>query len=210
MSSPVREKPDHTTSNSPYDPASTSFAAEDRIECAYSFEAYLRSRAGFVFGVVALMLVVVGILAVTSSNASVIALVSLCEALFACIVLAVGFSRNREFYQQLDRFCNSPDNARYLSSILDEPRTLEGTLAYRALAVQGKAASDELAARFNEIESLRPLAFAAALKALQKLHGTPYRKPCGKSGDKRLHDCFRRFAGVRHGVLLSAPPCLAR
>lgn len=40
--------------------------------------------------------------------------------------------------------------------------------------------------------------------------GSVYRKPCGKSGDKRLHDCFRRFAGVRHGVLLSAPPCLAR
>lgn len=181
MSSPVREKPDHTTSNSPYDPAPASFAAEDRTERAYSFGAYLRSRARFVFGMVALMLVVAGILAVTSSNASAIALVSLCEALFACIVLVVGFSRNREFYQQLDHFCNSPDNARYLSSILDEPRTLEGTLAYRALAVQGKAASDELAARSRDMKDYRDYIelwvheaktpIASAQLALSSLHG---------------------------------------
>ena len=130
---------------------------------------------------VALMLVVAGILAVTSSNASAIALVSLCEALFACIALAVGFSRNREFYQQLDHFCNSPDNARYLSSILDEPRTLEGTLAYRALAVQGKAASDELAARSRDMKDYRDYIelwvheaktpIASAQLALSSLHG---------------------------------------
>lgn len=87
------------------------------------------------------MAVVAGILAVTGSNASVIVLVTVCEALFACIVLDAGFLRDRKFYQQLDLFCNSPENARYLSSILDEPRTLEGSIAYRALAVQGKAAS---------------------------------------------------------------------
>ena len=71
------------------------------------------------------MAVVAGILAVTGSNVSVIVLVTVCEALFACIVLDAGFLRDRKFYQQLDLFCNSPENARYLSSILDEPRTLE-------------------------------------------------------------------------------------
>ena len=181
MSSTNWEEPDNAAAGSPRDPAPAPFAAEDRIECAYSFGAYLRSRAGFVFGMVALMLVVAGILAVTSSNASAIALVSLCEALFACIALAVGFSRNREFYQQLDHFCNSPDNARYLSSILDEPRTLEGTLAYRALAVQGKAASDELAARSRDMKDYRDYIelwvhetktpIASAQLALSNLHG---------------------------------------
>ena len=181
MSSTNWEEPDHTAAGSPRDPEPAPFAAEDRIECAYSFGAYLRSRAGFVFGMVALMLVIAGILAVTSSNASAIALVSLCEALFACIALAVGFSRNREFYQQLDHFCNSPDNARYLSSILDEPRTLEGTLAYRALAVQGKAASDELAARSRDMKDYRDYIelwvheaktpIASAQLALSSLHG---------------------------------------
>ena len=130
-------------------------SAKDRIDRAYSFGAYLRSRAGFLLGTAALMLVVASIMAVTSSNASSIALVSICEALFACIALVVGFSRNREFYQQLDLFCDSPDNARYLSSILDEPRTLEGFIAYRALAVQGKAASDELAARSRDMKDYR-------------------------------------------------------
>ena len=122
-------------------------AVLDCSERTYSFGAYLRSRVGFVLAMAALMAVVAGILAVTGSNASAIALVSICEALFAYIVLAVGFLRYCKFYQQLDLFCNSPENARYLSSILDEPRTLEGSIAYRALAVQGKAASDELAAR---------------------------------------------------------------
>lgn len=124
-------------------------------ERAYSFWAYFRSRFGFVFGMAALMAVVAGILAVTGSNASAIALVSICEALFACIVLAVGFLRDCKFFQQLDLFCNSPENARYLSSILDEPRTLEGSIAYRALAVQGKAASDELAARSRDMKEYR-------------------------------------------------------
>lgn len=115
-------------------------------ERAYSFGAYLRSHAGFAIGAVALVAVTAGIMAVTGSNASAIALVSFCEAAFACVALAAGFLRDREFYQQLDLFCDSPENARCLSSILDEPRTLEGSIAYRALAVQGKAASDELAA----------------------------------------------------------------
>lgn len=159
-------------------------AADSRADCsehAYSFGAYLRSRFGFAFGMIALMAVVAGILAVTGSNASAIALVSICEALFICIVLAAGFLRDRRFYQQLDLFCNSPENARYLSSILDEPRTLEGSIAYRALAVQGKAASDELAARSRDMKEYRDYIelwvheaktpIASAQLALSNLHG---------------------------------------
>lgn len=69
-------------------------AADSRADCSehtYSFGVYLRSHVGFVLAMAALMAVVAGILAVTGSNASAIALVSICEALFACIVLAVGF-----------------------------------------------------------------------------------------------------------------------
>ena len=181
MSSSNREKPDHAASGSPYDPASTSFPAEDRPDRVYSFGAYLRSRAGFLLGMIALMLVVASIMAVTKSNTSSIALVSICEALFACIALAVGFSRDREFYQQLDLFCDSPENARYLSSILDEPRTLEGFVAYRALAVQGKAASDELVAQSRDMKEYRDYIelwvheaktpIASAQLALASLHG---------------------------------------
>lgn len=155
--------------------------ADGYAEQAYSFWAYFRSRFGFVLGMAALMAVVAGILAVTGSNASVIALISTCEALFACIALACGFLRDREFYQQLDLFCNSPENARYLSSILDEPRTLEGSIAYRALAVQGKAASDELAARSHDMKEYRDYIelwvheaktpIASAQLALSSLHG---------------------------------------
>lgn len=155
--------------------------ADGYAERAYSFWAYFRSRFGFVLGMAALMAVVAGILAVTGSNGSAIALVSLCEALFACIVLAVGFLRDRELYQQLDLFCNSPENARYLSSLLDEPRTLEGSITYRALAVQGKAASDELAARSHDMKEYRnyielwvheaKTPIASAQLALSNLHG---------------------------------------
>ena len=148
---------------------------------SYSFSAYLRSHAGFALGAVALVAVVAGIMAVTGSNASAIALVSLCEALFACVALAAGFLRDREFYQQLDLFCDSPENARCLSSILDEPRTLEGSIAYRALAVQGKAASDELTARSRDMKEYRnyielwvhetKTPIASAQLALASLHG---------------------------------------
>ena len=89
--------------------------------------------------------------------------------------------RDREFYQQLDLFCDSPENARCLSSILDEPRTLEGSIAYRALAVQGKAASDELAARSRDMKEYRDYIelwvhetktpIASAQLALASLHG---------------------------------------
>lgn len=174
--------------NSPVEPLRVPMpeqpAADSRADCsehAYSFGAYLRSRFGFAFGMIALMAVVAGILAVAGSNASAIALVSICEALFICIVLAAGFLRDRRFYQQLDLFCNSPENARYLSSILDEPRTLEGSIAYRALAVQGKAASDELAARSRDMKEYRDYIelwvheaktpIASAQLALSNLHG---------------------------------------
>ena len=153
----------------------------DGPQRAYSFSAYLRSHAGFALGAVALVAVVAGIMAVTGSNASAIALVSLCEALFACVALAAGVLRDREFYQQLDLFCDSPENARCLSSILDEPRTLEGSIAYRALTVQGKAASDELAARSRDMKEYRDYIelwahetktpIASAQLALASLHG---------------------------------------
>lgn len=68
----------------------------DRPERAYSSSAYLRSHAGFALGAVALVAVTAGIMAVTGSNASAIALVSFCEALFACVALAAGFLRDRE------------------------------------------------------------------------------------------------------------------
>lgn len=168
----------HSSASSPRE---LELLAGSNAERAYSFWAYFRSHFGFVFGMAALMAVVAGILAVTGSNASAIALVSICEALFACIVLAVGFLRDCKLYQQLDLFCNSPENARYLSSILDEPRTLEGSIAYRALAVQGKAASDELADRSRDMKEYRDYIelwvheaktpIASAQLALSSLHG---------------------------------------
>ena len=172
-------------------PAPSQPAADrsDRSDRAYSLGAYFRSHAGLAFGAVALIAVVAGIMAVTGSNASAIALVSFCEALFASAALAGGFLRDREFYQQLDLFCDSPENARYLSSILDEPRTLEGSIAYRALAVQGKAASDELAARSRDMKEYRnyielwvheaKTPIASAQLALSNLHGPDINKVRG-------------------------------
>ena len=155
--------------------------ARNLVDCGYSFGVYLRSRLGFVVGTVALAVVIAGIMVVTGSNASAVILVSLCEVLFACIALVARYLRDREFYQQLDLFCDSPDNARYLSSILDEPRTLEGSIAYHALAVQGKAASDELAARSRDMKEYRDYIelwvheaktpIASAQLALSSLHG---------------------------------------
>lgn len=181
--------------NSPIEPPRgapaqpTADGRADRPERAYSFGACLRSHAGFAIGAVALITVVAGIMAVTGSNASTIALVSLCETLFASAALAGGFLRDREFYQQLDLFCDSPENARYLSSILDEPRTLEGSIAYRALAVQGKAASDELAARSRDMKEYRnyielwvheaKTPIASAQLALSNLHGPEINKARG-------------------------------
>ena len=155
--------------------------ARKLVDCGYSFGAYLRSRSGFVVGAIALAVVVAGIMTVTGSNASSVALVLICEMLFACVALAVGFLRDREFYQQLSLFCDSPENARFLSSILNEPRTLEGSIAYRALAVQGKAASDELSARSRDMKEYRDYIelwvheaktpIASAQLALSNLHG---------------------------------------
>lgn len=141
-STPVSSSPDSAlevvSHSSVSSPRELELLADGYAERAYSFWAYFRSHLGFVLAMAALMAVVAGILAVTGSNVSVIVLVTVCEALFACIVLDAGFLRDRKFYQQLDLFCNSPENARYLSSILDEPRTLEGSIAYRALPCRAR------------------------------------------------------------------------
>ena len=184
-STPVSSSPDSALEVVPHSsvssPRELELLADGYAERAYSFWAYFRSHLGFVLAMAALMAVVAGILVVTGSNVSVIVLVTVCEALFACIVLDAGFLRDRKFYQQLDLFCNSLENARYLSSILDEPRTLEGSIAYRALAVQGKAASDELAARSRDMKEYRDYIelwvhetktpIASAQLALSNLHG---------------------------------------
>lgn len=184
-STPVSSSPDSALEVVPHSsvssPRELELLADGYAERVYSFWAYFRSHLGLCSLWLPLMAVVAGILAVTGSNASVIVLVTVCEALFACIVLAAGFLRDRKFYQQLDLFCNSPENARYLSSILDEPRTLEGSIAYHGLAVQGKAASDELAARSRDMKEYRDYIelwvhetktpIASAQLALSNLHG---------------------------------------
>lgn len=144
---PALEVVSHSSVSSPRE---LELLADGYAERAYSFWAYFRSHLGFVLAMAALMAVVAGVLAVTGSNVSVIVLVTVCEAHICRIVLDAGFLRDRKFYQQLDLFCNSPENARYLSSILDEPRTLEGSIAYRALCrCRARLASDELAARLS-------------------------------------------------------------
>ena len=148
---------------------------------AYSFSAYLRSHAGFALGAVALIAVVAGIMAVTGSNASAIALVSLCEAAVRlCRACRRGFCAIASSTSSWTCSATRP-NARCLSSILDEPRTLEGSIAYRALAVQGKAASDELTARSRDMKEYRDYIelwvhetktpIASAQLALASLHG---------------------------------------
>ena len=131
MNASIRENrtPD-AASNPPAEPPRTPAPAQpaadgraDHPERAYSFGAYLRSHAGFAIGAVALVAVTAGVMAVTGSNASAIALVSFCEAAFACVALAAGFLRDREFYQQLDLFCDSPENAR--SATLSEDFSIE-------------------------------------------------------------------------------------
>ena len=144
--------------------------ASGLVDRGYSFCTYLRSLVGLVLGAIALAVVIAGIMIVTGSNASSVALVLICEVLFACVAFAAGFLRDREFYQQLDLFCDSPENARYLTSILDEPRT-----------VQGKAATDELAARSRDMKEYRDYIelwvheaktpIASAQLALSSLHG---------------------------------------
>ncbi len=78
----------------PASPEPTPPAAEsraDRLERAYSFGAYLRSRAGFAFGVIALIAVVAGIMAGTGSNASAIALVPSAKPCSPALRLLWGF-----------------------------------------------------------------------------------------------------------------------
>ena len=128
-STPVSSSPDSALEVVPHSsvssPRELELLADGYAERAYSFWAYFRSHLGFVLAMAALMAVVAGILVVTGSNVSVIVLVTVCEALFACIVLDAGFLRDRKFYQQLDLFCNSPENSRYLSSILDDRDYIE-------------------------------------------------------------------------------------
>lgn len=94
-STPVSSSPDSALEVVPHSsvssPRELELLADGYAERAYSFWAYFRSHLGFVLAMAALMAVVAGILVVTGSNVSVIVLVTVCEALFACIVLAAGF-----------------------------------------------------------------------------------------------------------------------
>lgn len=94
-STPVSSSPDSALEAVPHSsvssPRELELLADGYAERAYSFWAYFRSHLGFVLAMAALMAVVAGILAITGSNASVIVLVTVCEALFACVCLPLGF-----------------------------------------------------------------------------------------------------------------------
>lgn len=111
----------------------------------YSFAAYARGRRA-TFAIAALcMAVVAWVMAATGQGASAIVLVSFVLLSGLAIALAWDYSRTRDFYVKLAEFAETPDSARVLAALLDEPTgSVQARVSYAAVEAQGRAATEEV------------------------------------------------------------------
>ena len=73
----------------------------------------------------------------------------------AVVAVALGFARERGFWDSLCETCSSLDNARLLPELIDRPEFPEGQAAYDALVSVAKSANDEVAEQRRFVEEYR-------------------------------------------------------
>ena len=147
----------------------------------WSFAAFARDRAPLA----AVALLCIGaaafVLDMTRATAGTIALVTVLLLVGLAAALLLAYHRDARFWRQLADFSDDPASARFISSLLCEPRALEARLACEALQAQGAAATDEVNAirddasahrRYTELWVHQAKATVAALQLdLAPLHG---------------------------------------
>lgn len=106
---------------------------------------YIRSRVPELLVLVALELLLALVLRISGMGADFVAFVCSIVLVSAVVAVALGFARERGFWDSLSETCSSLDNARLLPELIDRPEFPEGQAAYDALVSVAKSANDEVA-----------------------------------------------------------------
>lgn len=116
---------------------------------------YIRSRAPELAVFVALEALLAIVLRVSGEGASFVVLICTLVLVAALIVIALGFYREKGFWNALDETCSSLDNVRLLPELIDRPEFPEGQAAYDALVSVVKSANDDVAEQRRFVEDYR-------------------------------------------------------
>ena len=116
---------------------------------------YICSRAPELAVFVALEALVAIVLRVSGEGAALVAFVCSIVLVSAVVVVALGFARERGFWDSLSETCSSLDNARLLPELIDRPEFPEGQAAYDVLVSVAKSANDEVAEQRRFVEEYR-------------------------------------------------------
>lgn len=116
---------------------------------------YIRSRASELAIFVALEALLAIVLRVSGESAAFVVLVCTIALVAALIVIALGFYREKGFWNTLDEMCSSLDNVRLLPELIDRPEFPEGQAAYDALVSVVKSANDDVAEQRRFVEDYR-------------------------------------------------------
>lgn len=116
---------------------------------------YIRSRVPELCVFVALELLLALVLRVSGAGDALAVLVCAIVLVSAVVAVALGFARERGFWDSLSETCSSLDNTRLLPELIDRPEFPEGQAAYDALVSVAKSANDEVAEQRRFVEEYR-------------------------------------------------------
>ena len=116
---------------------------------------YLRDRAGSIAFASACAAAAAGLAAFLGASAQACAVIFVVALLVAAAAFACGYVRRRRFWRELDEAKEAPLPAWRSAALVEEPRFLEGALAWRALDEAGRTAADDLAAANDELAAYR-------------------------------------------------------
>ncbi len=143
--------------------------------------AFLHDRLPHIGIALLCIMAAAGILVV--ARASTVTTVLVCALLLVGLggVLSLTYVRDARFWQQVDSFSDDPTSARFIASLLCEPKGLEAQLTRKALRAQGTTATDEINAAHNESAAYQryielwvhqaKAAVASAQLTLSQMHG---------------------------------------
>lgn len=116
---------------------------------------YIRSRAPELAVFVALEALLAIVLRVSGEGTAFVVLVCTIALVAALIIIALGFYREKGFWNALDETCSALDNVRLLPEMIDRPEFPEGQAAYDALVSVVKSANDDVAEQRRFVEEYR-------------------------------------------------------
>ena len=111
----------------------------------YSFGAFLKDRALSLAAVAVLLVFLTVVLSVLTVSLGGIIVIDLVVAVGAFVYLALEYARDAAFWRRLSESADSLEKSAYFVGLVEDPRTLQGKIAFQTAVAITNADAEELA-----------------------------------------------------------------